>query len=34
MDLKFLSGAADLAFPAIALQYLFSQLVVWFGIEP
>jgi hypothetical protein len=34
MDLKVLSGTANLAFPAIALQHLFSELVVWFGIEP
>jgi hypothetical protein len=32
--MQILSGTANLAFPAIALQYLFSQLVVWFGIEP
>ena len=34
MDLKVLSGATDLACPAIAPQYLFSELVVRFGIEP
>ena len=34
MDLKVLSGTANLAFPAIALQYLFSQLVIRFAIHP
>jgi hypothetical protein len=34
MDLKVLSGTANLAFPAIALQYLFSQLVIRFPIHP
>ena len=34
MDLKVLSGTANLAFPAIALQYLFSQLVVRLAIKP
>jgi len=34
MDLKFLSGTANLAFPAIALQYLSSQLVVRLPIKP
>ena len=35
MDVKvFVRGAADLAFPAIALQHLFSQLVVRSAIKP
>jgi len=34
MDLKVLSGTANLAFPAIALQYLFSQLVIRLAIKP
>jgi hypothetical protein len=33
MDVKVLSGTANLAFPAIALQYLFSQLVIRFAIH-
>jgi hypothetical protein len=34
MDLKVLSGTADLAFPAIALQHLFPQLVIRLAIKP
>ena len=34
MDLKVLSGAADLTSPAIALQHLFSELVVRLAIKP
>jgi len=34
VDMQVLSGATDLACPAIAPQYLFSELVVRFGIEP
>jgi hypothetical protein len=34
MDLKVPSSTANLTSPAIALQHLFSQLVVWLGIEP
>ena len=34
VDLQVLSGTTDLASPAIAPQYLFSELVVWFGIKP
>ena len=32
--MQILSGTANLAFPAIALQYLFSQLVIRFAIHP
>ena len=34
VDLQVLSGTTDLASPAIAPQYLFSQLVIRFGIKP
>ena len=34
VDLQVLSGAADLASPAIAAQYLFSELFVELGIKP
>ena len=34
MDLQVLPRTTDLALPAIATQYLFSELVVRFGIEP
>lgn len=34
MNLQVLPGTTDLALPAIATQYLFSELVVCFGIEP
>ena len=34
VDMKVLFGTTDLASPAIALQHLFSELVVWFGIKP
>lgn len=34
MDLQDLPGTTDLASPAIAAQYLFSQLVIRFGIKP
>ena len=34
VDLQVLPGTTDLASPAIAPQYLFSQLVVRFGIKP
>jgi hypothetical protein len=34
VDLQVLPGATELASPAIAAQNLFSELVVWFAIEP
>jgi hypothetical protein len=34
VDMQVFPGTTDLASPAIAAQYLFSQLVVRFGIEP
>jgi hypothetical protein len=34
VDLQVLSGATDLAFPAVAAQYLSSKLFVGFGIKP
>ena len=34
VDLQILPGTTELASPAIASQYLFSQLVVRFGIKP
>ncbi len=34
MDLQVLSGTTDLALPAIAAQYLFSELFVELGIKP
>jgi hypothetical protein len=34
VDLKVLSGATDLALPAIATQYLFSEVFVELGIKP
>ena len=32
MDVQILPGATELASPAIAAQYLSSELVVWFGM--
>ena len=34
VDVQILSGATDLASPAIATQHLFSQLIVQLGIKP
>jgi hypothetical protein len=34
VDLEILPRTTDLTLPAIALQYLFSQLVIRFGIKP
>jgi hypothetical protein len=34
VDMQILPGTTDLASPAIAPQYLFSQLVVRFAIKP
>ena len=34
VDLQVLPGTADLASPAIATQYLFSELFVQLGIKP
>ncbi len=34
MDLQVSPGTTELASPAIALQYLFSQVVIRFGIKP
>jgi hypothetical protein len=34
VHVQILPGTTELASPAITPQYLFSQLVVWFGVKP